>query len=97
MSAVLARFDPVVPLRYHVHHTNNQQTRTAPALVCHPVNVYDQTIQNPPPGFNKWEIDLNDQIGKVGWGKMIGREPPKPCWVVDHLTFSLLYDRNIYH
>jgi len=51
MTAVLARLNPAVPLRYTVHHTNNHQTLTALASICHQLNVYEQEIKNPPPGF----------------------------------------------
>ena len=75
MTAVLARLDPAVPLRYTVRHTNNHQTLTALALICCQVNVYEQKIKNPPAGFDKWEIDMNDYKAKVERGEKVGREP----------------------
>jgi len=77
MTAVLARLDPAEPLRYTVCHTNNHQTLTALALLCHQVNVYEQKIKNPPPGCDKWEIDMDDYKLKVERGEKAGREPPK--------------------
>ena len=64
MTAVQARLDLAVPLRYTVHHTNTHQTLTALALICHQVNAYEPKIKNPPPGFDKWEIDMNDHKEK---------------------------------
>jgi len=75
MTAVLARLDPAVPLRYPVRHTNNHQTLTALALICHEVNVYEQKIKTPPPVFDKWEIDMNDYNVKVELGEKVEREP----------------------
>jgi hypothetical protein len=77
---VLARLDPAVPLRYTVCHTNNHQTLTALALICHQVNVYKEKIENPPPGFDKWEIDMTDYKAKIDRGEMVGREPRMPWW-----------------
>jgi hypothetical protein len=65
MPATLERLDSAVPLRYTVGHTNHHQTLTALALLYHQVNVYEQKIKNPPSGFNKWEIDINDYKAKV--------------------------------
>jgi hypothetical protein len=75
MTVVLARLDPAVPLRYTVRYTNNHQTLTALASICHQVNVYEQKIKNQHPGFNNWEIDMNDYAVKVERGKMVGRDP----------------------
>jgi len=97
MTAVLARLDPAVPLRYTVHHTNNHHTLTALALICHQVNVYEQKIKNPPPGIDKWEINMNDYKAKVEQGEKVGREPRKPRWEVHLPTLILLYDQNTYH
>jgi len=97
MTAVLARLDPAVPLRYTVRHTNNHQTLTALALICHQVNVYEQNMENPPPGFDKWEIDMNDYKAKVERGEKVGRERRKPQWEVHLPTLIVLYHRNTYH
>jgi len=97
MTAVLAELDPAVPLRYTVRHTNNHQTLTAIALICHQVNVYEHKIKNPHPGFDKWEIDMNDCEAKVERGEKIGREPRKPRWEVNFQTLIQLNDRNTYH
>jgi len=75
MTAVLVRLDPAVPLRYTDCHTNNHQTLTVRALICHQVNVYEQKIKNPPPGFDNWEIDMNDYKAKVEQGEKVRREP----------------------
>jgi hypothetical protein len=69
MTAVLARLDPAVPMRYTVGHTNNHQTLTSLALIYHQVNVYKQKNKNPPPGFAKWEIDMNNYKAMVEKGK----------------------------
>jgi len=53
MTAELASVDPAVPLRYTVWHTNNPQTLTALLLICHQVNLYEQEINNPLPGFDR--------------------------------------------
>jgi len=97
MTAVLARLDPAVPLRYTVHHTNNHQTLTALDLICHQVNVCEQKIKNPPPGFDKWEIDLNDYNVNVEDSKKCRREPRKLRWEVPLPTLIRWYDQNIYH
>jgi len=97
MTAVLARFDHAVPLRYTVRHTNNHQTLTALALICHDDNVYEQKIQNAPSGFDKWEIDMNKYNKNVERGEKVGREPRKPRCQVYIPTFILWYDRNAFH
>jgi len=75
MTAVLARLDPAVPLRYTVRHTNNHQTLPALALICHQFDVYEQKIKDPPSGFDKWEMDMNDYKVKVERSEMVGMEP----------------------
>jgi len=75
MTAVHVRLDPAVPLRYTVRHTNNHQTLTALGLICHQVNAYEQKIKNQPPGFDKWEINMNYHNAKVELGEKVGREP----------------------
>jgi len=97
MTAVLARFDHAVPLRYTVRHTNNHQTLTALALIYHDDNVYEQIFQHPPPDFDKWEIDMNKYNTKVERGEKVGREPRKPRWQVYLPTFILSYDRNAFY
>ena len=97
MTAVLARLDSSVLLRYTVCHTNNHQTLTVLALICHQVNVYEEKIKNPPPGFDEWEIDINDYNAKVERGMIVGREPRKPQWEVYLPKLILWYDRNTYH
>jgi len=97
MTAVLARLDPAVPLRYTVRPTHNHQTLTALALICHQVIVYEQNIKNPPPEFHKWENYMNDHKAKVEWGETVGREPQKPLWEVHLPTLILWFDRNTYH
>jgi len=97
MTVVLARLDPAVPLRHTVHHTNNHQTLTALALICDQVNVYNQKIKNPPPGFDKWEIDMNNHKPKVEWDKKVTRKPRKPRWEVHLRTLLPCYDQNTYH
>jgi hypothetical protein len=97
MTAVLASLDPAVPLRYTVRHTNNHQTLTALALICHQLNVYEQKIKNLPSGFDKWEMDMNNDKAKVEWGKKLGRELRKPRWEVHLPTLILWYDRNTYY
>jgi len=52
---------------------------------------------NPPPGFDKWEIDINNYKANVEWGEKVGREPRKLRWEVHLPTLILWYDRNIYH
>jgi hypothetical protein len=89
MIAVLARLDPAVPLRYTVRHTHNHQTLTVPALICRKVNVVEQKIKNPHPGFDKWEIDMNNYKVKVEWGEKVRRDPRKPRWVVHLPRFTL--------
>jgi hypothetical protein len=92
MTAILARLDPAVPLRYTVCQTNNHQTLTALALICHQVNVYEQKTRNPPPGIDKWEIDMNDYEAKVEQGKMVHPDPSKPGWEVHLPTLILFYN-----
>jgi len=65
MTAVLARLDHAVPLKYTVSETNNYQTLTAQAVICHQVNVYEQKINNSPPEFHKVEININNYKLKV--------------------------------
>jgi hypothetical protein len=94
MTAVLARLDPDVPLRYTVCHTNNHQTLIALAFICHQVNVYEQKFKNPPHRFDKWEIKVNEYKANVEQGKKVGREPQKPRCVVHLPILILWYDRN---
>jgi len=97
MTGVLAKLDPAVPLSYTVSHTNNRQTLTALASICHQVNVHKQKMKNPPPGFDKWEIIMNNYKEKVEQVKKFRREPQKLQWVVPIPTFTLRYDRNTHY
>jgi len=97
MTAVLARLDPAVPLRYTVRHTNTHQTPTALALICHQVNVHKQEIKNAPHGYDRWEIDITDLNPKDERGGMVGNEPQMPRCEVHLPTLILWYDRNTYH
>jgi hypothetical protein len=38
----------------------------------------NKKIKNPPPVFNKWEIDMNDHNRKGELGEKVGREPQEP-------------------
>jgi len=87
--AVLARLYPAVPLRYTVCHTNNHQTLTALAVICQQVNVYEQRIDNPPPGFETCEIDLNDIKAKVEDDVKVVRQPRMP-WCEVYLPTLIL-------
>jgi len=52
---------------------------------------------NPPPGFDKWEIDMNEHNAMVERDELVRMEPRKIWWEVHLPTLILWYDRNTYH
>jgi hypothetical protein len=97
MALVLARLNHAVPWRYTVHHTNNHQTLTAQAIVCHQVSIYEQNIRNPPPGFDKGDIEMLNYTSRVERGEKVGRKPGKLWWVVYLPILIVWYDWNTIH
>jgi len=53
--------------------------------------------KNPPPRFDKWEINMNNPNAEVEQGEKVWREPQKPWREVRLPPLILWYDWNMYH
>jgi len=56
-----------------------------------------QEIENPPPGFEKWDRYMKDHKVKVKRGENVGRKPPNLHREVHLPTLDVGYDQNTYH